>query len=135
FRRGSVDRELDAELRFHLEQQIEENLAAGMSAEEAHYAARRVVGGIQQIKEECRDTRRINTIVGVWQDLHYAARVFRRSPVFTVSALVSLALGIGANSAIFTAMMPLCGSPCPSRIRRAWCGSPSRARSAIPPGG
>jgi len=118
FRRGPVEQELDDELRFHLEQQIEENLAAGMSPEEARYAARRAIGGIEQIKEECRDTRRVNAIVSVSQDLRYAARLLRRSPVFTVTALASLALGIGANSAIFTAMDAILWKPLPIRDPR-----------------
>ena len=62
FSRARVDHDVDAELRFHLEQQIEENLAAGMSAEEARYAARRTFGGLAQFKEACRDRRRVNWI-------------------------------------------------------------------------
>src|SRR5207302_2437057 len=61
-RRPRVEQELDDELRFHLEQQVEENLAAGMSPEEARYAARRSIGGVAQMKEECRDMRRVNWV-------------------------------------------------------------------------
>ena len=113
FRQPEVEKELDAELRFHLDRQIEENLASGMAPEEARYAARRLIGGLAQIKEECRDTRGFNLIASIFQDLHYAARLFRRSPVFTITALVSLALGIGANSAIFTAADAILWKPLP----------------------
>ncbi len=83
FSRARIEQELDDELRFHLQEQIEENMAAGMTLEDARHAARRTVGGVEQIKEECRDMRRVNYIENFLQDIRYGVRQLRRSPAFT----------------------------------------------------
>jgi predicted permease len=98
--RDQVERELENELRFHLDLEIEEARARGLSPEEARLAALRNIGGIAQIQEECRDMRGTNFIESLGQDVRYAARTLARSPGFAVVMVLTLALSIGATSAI-----------------------------------
>src|SRR3984893_13212226 len=102
FRREQVDEELKDELSDHLEQQIQENLATGMSPEEARYAALRTLGGVTQIEQQCRDARGGGVLEDLVQDLRYGFRQLFRGRGFSILAILCLTLGIGANAAVFS---------------------------------
>ena len=100
--RNRVEAQLDAELREHLERQVVDYLAAGMSEPDARRRAGIELGGLEQVKELCRDARGTRWIENLVQDLRYGARLCTKNRSFTMAAMLSLALGIGANTAIFT---------------------------------
>src|SRR5260370_23753422 len=95
FRRRRREQELDEELRFHLEHKIEEGIAKGLSPKEARYAAMRAMDGLEQRKEEMRDTWRIHWLTDFLDDAHYAIRTLRRAPGLTAFVAVALARGVG----------------------------------------
>ncbi len=102
FDRTHVEQELDQELQYHLQRQIDEGLKSGLAPEEARYAAMRAMGAIAQNKEACRDTRGVNLLDDLSRDLQYTGRSLRRSPGFAALAVLIMALGVGANTTVFS---------------------------------
>jgi putative ABC transport system permease protein len=116
FRRADVERELDDELRFHIEHATEKQVRAGVSRDEAARRARLEFGGVENVKEETRDARGVRVLETVLRDLRYAARGLRTHPGFTLAVVATLALGIGANAAMFGVMDRLMFRP-PAYLR------------------
>jgi putative ABC transport system permease protein len=113
FHRGNAGAHLDDELRFHIEQQIAENVAAGMSADEARYAALRSFGNPALLREQARATWSWNWLESLLRDVRYGSRTLMRTPGFAAIAIVVMALGIGANVALFTVVRSVLLNPLP----------------------
>ena len=130
FRRAQTDQELRDELQDHLDRQIQENVGAGMTPDEARVSAMRSLGGSAQIEEQCREKRRVRIVEDLLQDLRYGFRQMRRSPGFSALAVLCLTLGIGANAAVFSWIEGILLRPFPAVAHQERLGAIAATKTA-----
>jgi len=138
FARRRMERDLDKELQFHFESQVADKVRIGISEIEARRLTRLEFGGIEQIKEDCRESRGTLWLESIGQDVRYGLRQLRKSPGFAFIAILSLTLGIGANTAIFTLLNAILLRPLPVQSPRELLlfgdGNAQGSTSSVPDG-